>query len=154
MTIRILIADRNPAHCKRLVDGLSRNADLSVIGHADTFSDIVGAVVRDRIDVAVIDPSLPGCAGLDLIRDLKSIRPSIKTLLRATRSSRVVVMRALHAGADGYMERSWQSGDVAAAIRQVASGHPYVCPHVAHLIAMSILPSSTAGCRHRSNCHG
>jgi DNA-binding NarL/FixJ family response regulator len=148
MTIRILIADRDPDHCKRLSDRLSRDADLSVIARAETLEDIVDAVARDPIDVAVIDPSLPGCGGFELIRELKALRPSIKTLMRTTRSNRTVVMRALHAGADGYMERSWESGDVAAAIRQVASGHAYVCPHVGHLIAMSILPRSTAGYRH------
>jgi two-component system, NarL family, invasion response regulator UvrY len=136
--IRILIADDHAVvreGIKRIINGAE---DLQVVGEAASGPELLAAVAAEPCDVVLTDLAMPGLAGLEFIEALHRIRPGIPVLVLSMYPEDQYAVRALRAGASGYLHKSGVPQDLLAAIRQVSAGRRYITPVVAECLAAEI----------------
>ena len=124
--IRILIADDH----KIVRDGLKRilaaAGDLQVAGEAASGDQALALVRAHDYDVAMLDMSMPGLSGIDLIKRLKAEKPALKLLVLSMHGEHQYAARALKAGASGYLTKDSAAEQLVVALRKVAAGGVHV----------------------------
>jgi DNA-binding NarL/FixJ family response regulator len=141
--IRLLLADDHRVFRQGLARLLRDEEDFEVIAQAGSYGDVLAAARSHKVDVAVLDLSMPGRDGLELIGHLKEMQPGIKILVITMQSGDFTAVRALRAGADGFMTKESAAEDVVSAIRQIVRGARYVCPAVAERLALGMAGTPT-----------
>lgn len=120
---RVLIVDDHPIVGEGLALLISTQPDLEVCGAADDVATACQFLGASRPDVVVIDISLPGGGGLELIKRIKAHDPSIRMLVSSIHDEGVYAERALRAGALGYIDKRQATRALLDAIRRVQHGH-------------------------------
>lgn len=123
---RILIVDDHAILRYGLAKLINQEDDLSVCAEASDSSAALDIVARDRPDLAIVDISLNGRSGLELIKAMHSINPHLPVLVLSMHDERVYAERALLAGAMGYMRKHEATENLIMAIRKVLAGELYV----------------------------
>lgn len=136
--VRVLVVDDHPVFRRGLVHTLHDEAGIRVCGEAATIADAVAAVRTQQPDVAIIDLSLGGESGLDLVKSLRQTHPAIRMLMLSGHDEQVHADRALKAGALGFIMKDKAAPELCAAIRRVAAGRPYVSPETADRILAAL----------------
>jgi DNA-binding NarL/FixJ family response regulator len=139
--IRILIADDH----KIVRDGLKRilaaNPDLQVAGEASSGDEALRLVKANDYDLAMLDMSMPGLAGIDLIKRLKLEKPKLKLLVLSMHGEQQYAARALKAGASGYLNKDSAAEQLVGAIRKIAAGGVHITDAAAaHLLSAEKSP--------------
>lgn len=140
--IRILIADDHTIMregLKRILDGIE---DIQVIGEAIDGHDTLTKVRSESFDVLLLDLSMPGRSGVDLIHQIKDEFPKLPILILTMHEEEQYAVRAIRAGANGYLTKESAGTQLVTALRKVASGRPYISMEVAEQLAMSAMPAS------------
>ncbi|MGE5638603.1 MAG: response regulator transcription factor [Clostridia bacterium] len=126
MSVRLLLADDH----KLVRDGLKRilasTTDLEVAAEAANGDEALQLVRANDYDVALVDMSMPGLSGIDLIKRLKIEKPSLKLLVLSMHGEHQYAARALKAGASGYLNKDSAGEQLLAAIRKVAAGGVHI----------------------------
>ncbi len=120
--IRILLADDHQIVRDGLRRILAASADLQVAGEAASGDEALALVKANDYDVAMLDLSMPGLAGLDLIKRLKIEKPALRILVLSMHGEHQYAARALKAGASGYLTKDSAGEQLVAAIRKIAAG--------------------------------
>jgi DNA-binding NarL/FixJ family response regulator len=141
--IRVLIADDHPIVRRGLREMLEEAPDISVEGEAANAAEILEHVRRRKWDVLVLDLNLPDRSGLDVLHDMKLAHPDIPVLFLTVSSEEQFAIRALRAGAAGYLTKETAPEELVAAVRKVVSGGRYVSPAVAERIALHLDDGAT-----------
>lgn len=102
---------------------------------------------RQRFDVALVDLSMPGMSGLDLIQRIRSEWPGLRVLVLSMHAEEQYALRAFKAGANGYLTKDAAAGELVEAVRKVAGGGAYVTPSLAEAVVQS-LTGQTAPAAH------
>ena len=135
--IRILVADDH----KIVRDGLKRilagAADLEVAAEAANGDEALALVKAGEFDVAMIDMSMPGLSGMDLIKRLKIEKPKLRILVLSMHGEQQYAARALKAGASGYLNKDSAAEALLGALRKIAAGGV----HISEAAAASLLQS-------------
>jgi len=135
--IRILVADDH----KIVRDGLKRilagAADLEVAAEAANGDEALALVKAGEFDVAMIDMSMPGLSGMDLIKRLKIEKPKLRILVLSMHGEHQYAARALKAGASGYLNKDSAAEALLGALRKIAAGGV----HISEAAAASLLQS-------------
>jgi DNA-binding NarL/FixJ family response regulator len=143
-TRRILLVDDHPLMRKGLALTLDAEADLSVVAQAATAEEALGVFEKSDPDLAVIDISLPGMSGLELIKHLHLLKPNIGILVVSRHEETLYAERAIRAGARGYVMKLEAGNVIVQAIRRVLDGGIYVSEEINERLLMGI----AAGQRH------
>ncbi len=128
---KVLIVDDHPIVRHGLGELISRQSDLQVCGEASGIAEAMQQIEANRPDVAVIDISLDGESGIDLIEQIRAVYPDVKTLVSSIHDERTYAGRALRAGALGYINKRESIRNVIGAVRQVLRGEIYLSPEMA-----------------------
>jgi len=136
--MRILIADDHPIVRHGLKQYLASDPELNVIGEATNGSDFLELARKTQWDVALMDFTMPGRSGLDLLSDLKREFPERPVLVLSIHSEQLHATSALKAGAAGYITKESAPQELAEAIRKVSQGGRYVSPQLGELLATEI----------------
>lgn len=128
---KVLIVDDHPIVRHGLGELIARQPDLETSGEAADVSEALRQVEADRPDVAVIDISLNGESGLELIEQIKALYPEVKMLVSSMHDEKTFAGRALRAGAMGYINKRESIRKVIDAVRQVLRGEIYLSPQMA-----------------------
>jgi DNA-binding NarL/FixJ family response regulator len=136
MATRIFIVDDHPLVREWLSALLRKQSDLELCGSAQDATDALPALLVDPPDVAIVDLSLKGTSGLDLIKDLAEHLPGTQAIVLSMYEEVFYVERSLRAGARGYVTKQEATDRILEAIRTVRSGQVFISP--------SILPALTA----------
>ncbi|MFZ6813069.1 response regulator [Undibacterium sp. Rencai35W] len=139
--IRILIADDHTIMregLKRILDGID---DIQVVAEAVDGFDTLEKARRGNFDVLLMDLSMPGRSGVDLIRQIKDEMPKLPILILTMHEEEQYAVRAIRAGARGYLTKESAGTQLVTALRKVASGRPYISMEVAEQLAMSAMPA-------------
>jgi two-component system invasion response regulator UvrY len=136
--IRVLVADDHAVVRRGLVQILDEAPDMAVAGEASTGHQVLQAVRRCDYDVLVLDIAMPEGGGLEALQQLRSLKPDLPILILSMYSERQYAVRALKAGAVGYLTKESAPGELVAAIRQVAQGKRYVTRTLAEKLAVSL----------------
>jgi len=137
-TIRILLADDHAMFREGLKQVLSRTTDLVVADEAENAQQVLDNVEKKEFDVIVLDISMPGRDGIDVLKQLKHTRPNLHILVLSMYPEDQYAVRAIKAGASGYLTKNKASQELIDAIRRIASGRRYISPDVAEQLAIDI----------------
>jgi DNA-binding NarL/FixJ family response regulator len=139
--IRIVIADDHTIMregLKRILEGAD---DIEVVGEAVDGFEVLAQVRKGGFDLLLLDLSMPGRSGVELIRQIKDEVPKLPILILTMHEEEQYAVRAIRAGARGYLTKESAGTQLVSAIRKVASGRPYISLEVAEQLAMDVMPS-------------
>lgn len=136
--MRILIADDHPVVRRGLKDIVASEQDMSVVGEAQTGDEALELSRKLEWDVAVLDYSMPGCSGPELVREMKRHHPERPVLVLSILPEDVHAGQVFKAGGAGYINKSSANEDLTSAIRKVVSGGKYVSPAFAEKLASEL----------------
>ncbi|HEY5914296.1 MAG TPA: response regulator transcription factor [Verrucomicrobiae bacterium] len=123
--VRILLVDDHPLVREGLAATLSKELDLTVCGHAASATQALQAAATLHPDVAVVDLTLEGSHGLDLLKDLRILHPDVRLLVVSMHDEALYAERALRAGARGYLMKREPPEKLVEAVRKLARGELY-----------------------------
>jgi DNA-binding NarL/FixJ family response regulator len=124
--IRVLLADDHAIVRDGLKRILAAAGDLAVAGEAKDGDEALALVKTNDYDVAVLDLSMPGLSGLDLIKRVKLAKPGLNILVLSMHGEQQYAARALKAGASGYLNKDSAGEQLVGALRKVAAGGVHV----------------------------
>ena len=135
--IRILLADDHEIVRDGLKRILAAAGDLQVAGEAASGDQALALVRANDYDVAMLDMSMPGLSGIDLIKRLKAEKPALKLLVLSMHGEHQYAARALKAGASGYLTKDSAGEQLVVALRKIAAGGV----HISEAAAASLMAS-------------
>ena len=147
--ITVLIADDHAIVREGLKRILAETGDISVIGEASRGSEVLDLIGKDPVDVLVMDISMPGRSGLDILPQVIESRPDLPVLMLSIYSEDRYAIRCLRAGAAGYLVKESAPDELIEAIRTIADGRNYITASLGQKLA-SHIRSGTAGALHES----
>ncbi|MGZ3240540.1 MAG: response regulator, partial [Burkholderiaceae bacterium] len=127
-TIKVLLVDDHAIARNGVRLMLSSAIDISVNGEAGNAQEAMQLVRDQDFDVAVVDITMPGKNGLDLLKYLRVEKPKLAVLILSTYSEEIYAVRALKLGAAGYLTKDTSSAELITAVRKAATGGKYVGP--------------------------
>ncbi|HTB93116.1 MAG TPA: response regulator transcription factor [Candidatus Sulfotelmatobacter sp.] len=136
--MRILIADDHAVFRRGLRETLVEAFPRINFGEAKTAAETVELVRRHPWDIVILDISMPGKSGLDILDDVKRLRPGTPVLLLTMHPEQQYARRALKAGAAGYLTKDSVPDELKSAIKRIASGGRYVSATLAEKLAVDL----------------
>ncbi len=136
--LRILIADDHPIVRQGLRQLIAKTNDMVVTDEAGNGLEVLSKARASNCDVVLLDISMPGLHGLDIIRQLKSESPRLPILILSMHSEEQYAVRAFRAGASGYLTKESAPDELLAAIRKVSKGGKYVSSSLAEKLASDL----------------
>jgi len=135
MLTRILIVDDHGIVREGLNAILRTEKSFQVAGMAKNAAEALKIIQQQKIDVAILDISLPGRSGMDLLRDIRTIAPSIRIIMLSIYPEDRFAIRAFKAGASAYLTKEMAPGMIVEAISKVSTGGKYITPAIAEILA-------------------
>jgi DNA-binding NarL/FixJ family response regulator len=129
---RILVVDDHPIVRQGLALLINREPDLVVCGEAEEATGAMHVLASARPDVLIVDISLTGPDGLDLLKTIRTIHPTLPVLILSMHDESIYAERALRAGANGYIMKQEATEKVLVAVRRILSGEIYVSDRIAN----------------------
>lgn len=141
----VVLVEDHPMFRERLAELINKEPDLEVCGEADNIRDGFDLITQRGAQVAIIDISLQGASGLELLKNLKAASVTIPVLILSMHDESLYAERALRAGARGYITKNEASAKVMTALRQVLAGEIYVGTKVATKILGNLSHTGQSG---------
>jgi two-component system invasion response regulator UvrY len=133
--INILIADDHELLREGLKKILKKEPDMQVLGEAGNAQQVFELVKNQKLSIVLLDISMPGPSGLDVLTELRRDYPRLPVLILSMHPEDRFAVRALKAGAAGYVTKDGAVAELVNAIRKVVDGGKYVSPHLAEKLA-------------------
>jgi two-component system invasion response regulator UvrY len=132
---KVLLADDHAMVRAGLKEILADTGDITVTGEAGSGPEVLARIRENDYDVLVLDMSMPGRSGVELIKQLKKEKPKLRILILSMHSEAQYAVRAIKAGASGYLTKDGAADQLVAAIRRIAGGGAFVSPEAAEQLA-------------------
>jgi len=136
--LRILIADDHPIVRQGLRQIIAEIPDMVVADEASNGDEVLSKARASHYDVVLLDISMPGIHGLDVMRQLKNERPRLPVLILSIHPEEQYAVRALRSGASGYLTKESAPDELITAIRKVSMGGKYVSSSLAERLAYEL----------------
>jgi two-component system, NarL family, invasion response regulator UvrY len=136
--MHIIVCDDHPVVRQGLARIMSAELDVALLREAETGHALLELVREQPPDVVLLDVGLPGRSGLDVLQQIKQEHPRLPVLVLSVHPTNQYAIRALRAGASGYLTKDLASAELVRAVRTVTSGHRYVTPDVADRLAADL----------------
>ena len=140
--IRVLIVDDHPVVRRGLRQIIDQEEDMATAGEAGDGPSVAALAASCKPDVVVLDLSLPGMSGIEVLARLKVDHPGLPVLILSAQPADEMAVRALRAGASGYLNKEMAPEELVTAVRRVASGRKYVTEALGELLADSLRTAS------------
>jgi DNA-binding NarL/FixJ family response regulator len=128
---RIVIVDDHPLFRKGLQELIHSDDSFAVCGEAGTASEGMEVIRKLHPDLVIVDLSLPGANGIELIKNIRAEYPKLPILVLSMHDESLYALRAMRAGADGYVMKHEAMANVVQAVHEVFNGRPYLSPAMA-----------------------
>lgn len=135
---KILLVDDHPLMRKGLALTLDAETDLRVVGQAEDAEAALQMVDELEPDIVIVDVSLPGMSGLELIKHLTAVNPDIKTLVVSRHDEVLYAERSIRAGAKGYIMKLVAGDVIVKAVRRILNGGIYVSEEINERLLMGM----------------
>jgi two-component system invasion response regulator UvrY len=135
--LRILVADDHPVVRQGIMRIIEETQDMKVTGEAQNGNEAVKKLKEGEYDLVLLDISMQGSDGLDVIREIKKLRPNIPVLILTIHPEKYYGLRMLQAGASGYLTKQNAPFELIEAIRKVSQGGMYISNTLAQLLVSS-----------------
>ena len=123
---RVVIVDDHPLFRERLSELINHELDMEVCGEAEDAQQAIDLIRKTTPDLAIVDITLKGSSGLELIKSIKALSIGVPVLVLSMHDESLYAERALHAGATGYITKHESAENVLLAIRRVLAGEVYL----------------------------
>jgi DNA-binding NarL/FixJ family response regulator len=145
--VRVVLVEDHPMFREQLAHLINKEPDMSVSGEADNIRDAVQLLESNPADIVIVDLSLKGPSGLELIKDLRARDIDVPVLVLSMHDELLYAERVLRAGARGYITKHETSNEVMAAIRKVLTGEVYLGSRMASRVLenLSLRPKAQNG---------
>jgi len=136
--IRIVIADDHPIVRAGFRQLVAEDPQLRVVAEAGDTTELLAVLAAHEADVVLLDISMPGIAFLELVQRIRTTRPRARILVVSMHPEDQVAVRAIEAGADGYVMKTQSADELVGAIRKVHAGGKHVGPALAERLAAEL----------------
>ena len=133
--IKVFIADDHAIVREGLKQIIGETSDMDVVGEAANSQEVIEKALQENCDVILLDIAMPGRGGLDTLEELKRQRSELPILMLSMYPEEQYAVRALRAGASGYLTKGSAPEELIAAIRKVSQGGKYVSASLAETLA-------------------
>jgi two-component system, NarL family, invasion response regulator UvrY len=140
--IKVLITDDHPVVRRGIRQILEDDDRIGLINEASDGKELINRMIDQKYDVVLLDISLPGRSGLDMISQIKKIQPSAAVLVLSIHSEEIYALNALKYGASGYLTKSSAPEELIFAIHKVSQGEKYISPTMAEDLAEMFITKS------------
>ena len=137
--IKILIADDHPLFRQGLKNAFGETPDIEVVGEAENGNDVLGKVRELDLSLVLLDISMPGKGGLEVLKQLKTEFPNIPVLILSVYQENQYAVRFIKAGASGYLTKESSIDTLLEAVRKVAQGGNYASADITEKLAFDFL---------------
>jgi len=132
--IRVILCDDHAVVRRGIRDTLADAVDIEVVGEAGSYTEVRDTLRTTPCDVLVLDLSLPGRGGLEVLASLKDSELAVRVLIVSMYPEDQYAIRCLRAGAQGYVNKAGDPSELVSAVRTVAQGRKYVSTAVAQML--------------------
>lgn len=136
--IRVLVADDHAVVRQGIRHVLEEDPGLRVVAEAATGDEVLERAARERPDVVLLDLTMPGATGLNVVRALRERVAETRVLILSVHDDREYVLESVRAGAHGYLRKDSSPADIRQAIRAVHGGDSFFSPPVARHLAAAV----------------
>ncbi|MFP4546935.1 MAG: response regulator [Fidelibacterota bacterium] len=133
--IEVFIADDHEIVRKGLSSLINETWDMKLIGEGKNGKDVLSTVSKKPCDILILDISMPGRSGLEILKQVKQIKPDLPVLILSMHPENQYAKRMLKAGASGYLNKESAATELVKAIRKICTGHKYITGNVAEMLA-------------------
>lgn len=141
--IKVILCDDHAMVRRGIKDTLAEAADITVVGEAGAYAEVRALIRTTPCDVLILDLSLPGRGGLEVLASLREEQSPIRVLIVSMFAEDQYAIRCLRAGADGYLNKAGDPGELIPAVRALASGRKYVTPQISEMLVDNLASPST-----------
>jgi DNA-binding NarL/FixJ family response regulator len=138
--IRLVVADDHTIVREGLKQVLAAASDISLVGEAQDGHEVMARVRALDFDLLLLDMSMPGKSGIELIKQVRAEKPKLRILVLSMHEEPQYAVRAIKAGASGYLTKDSASALLVSAIRKVAGGGAFISAEVAEQLAFDVMP--------------
>ncbi len=131
MDVKILVADNHEIFRKGVKELLKETNDKFMIDEASNGNEVIPKMWENDYDVILLDISMPGRNGIDILKQLKDYRPDVQVLILSTYPEEQFAMRALKAGAAGFLTKAVKSDELVTAVQHLLKGKKYISSSLA-----------------------
>jgi DNA-binding NarL/FixJ family response regulator len=142
---KVLVVDDHPIVRQGLALLINRESDLMVCGEAEDARMAMQSIITAKPDIMVVDISLNGPDGLDLLKDIRTRYPELPVLILSMHDESIYAERALRAGAQGYIMKQEASEKVLLALRRILNNEIYVSERIANRMLQRFIGSPNEG---------
>ena len=135
---KILIGDDHSIVRQGLKQILSESREFYECGEAENGQVVLDMILKDKWNVVILDISMPGLSGLDILKEIKKIKPKLPVLVLTMYSEDQFAIRSIKAGASGYLTKDSAPDELIKAIKKLLEGGKYVSLHLAEILAADI----------------
>lgn len=139
--IKLIIADDHPLFRRGLKHAFSETPDIEVMGEAESGEELLEMVRGQDLSLALLDISLPGKSGLEVLKQLKEDCPKLPVLILTVMPEEHYAVRFFKAGASGFITKESSTDEIYAAVRKVAKGGKYASPEITEKLAFDFSKS-------------
>ena len=138
--MKVIIVDDHELIREGLKKVLIKNSDIEIVGEAGDSQELLDLLNHNhnKVDIVILDISMPGRSGLELLRDIKDLHPDVKTLVLSMHPEDRFAIRTLKAGASGYLSKHSAAKELVNALRKIKSGGKYISQALAEQLALEI----------------
>jgi two-component system invasion response regulator UvrY len=140
--IKVFIADDHSLIREGFKKILKDEIDIEIVGEAANAQDTMNFVMKNSVDILILDINLPDKSGLDLLKELREFKPDLRILILSMHPEDRFAMRVLRAGAYGYITKESAGEKLVMAIRKVYNGRKYVSEALAEKLAFELQSGS------------
>ncbi len=141
--IRVVLADDHALVRSGVRRILESNPTLQVVGEAANGDEVLAKVAEGGFDVLLLDLTMPGRSGMELLKAVKEARPQLPVLILTMHQEEQYAMRAIRAGAAGYLTKDSAPELLVQAVQRVIGGRPFISPRVAEQMAYELRSDRT-----------
>ena len=142
MSTRVVIADDHTIVREGLRRILEGQEGIEVTGEAVNGHEVMERVRAGNFELLLLDLSMPGKSGIELIKQVRDEAPRLRILVLTMHEEDQYAVRAIRAGAQGYLTKESAPSQLVSAIRRIAEGRPYISANVAEQLALDVMPGS------------
>lgn len=139
MSFSLLIADDHALIRQGLRKLLAPERDLHIVAETANAAETLDVLSRAKIDLVIMDINMPGRSGIETLQDIRKRFPRVKTLMLSMHPEETIAVRAMKAGASGYISKDAPPEELLKAIRKVLSGGKYVSQRLADRLAEDLV---------------
>lgn len=136
--IKIIIADDHPIVRSGMVQIINHEVDMKITDECETGEELLSKVMDSDYDIVILDIDLPGRSGIEILREIKKIKPNLPVLILSSYDEQRYGVRAIQAGANSYLSKDEDKKVIIESLRKIKGGKKYITQKLAEVLAMDL----------------